>query len=1298
MNEKHFLFILILLFFGLNTYSQNQKADSLQTIFESKTTDSERLLVCKQLTSILAGIDSAKAEAFILKGIGLSEKLSDTEARMFFESQRARILLDRNLHDEAIDLCEQMLSKAEKENYRSVEGNCNEILGNIYLQQRNFIKAKYYLEKELAYHENNDHTEKIASALSALGIVHEQLGNLTEALIYLNKSLSITKDLGDQQATALNIRYLGAVYSTQGLFEKALQHYEKSLEIEKKINNQIGIASCLHEISTIYSHLGNYKKANLYCEKAIKIYRENDQIEKAILLTSHIGSNYIMTGSYDKAVTYLNDAVKQAKNTNNMHLVSGFYMNLAILFAEQGNFEKGIEYFTFSLDLVKETGNKSKILTILNNLGYTYQLMGNYEKALSFYKKCLNYNDSSQILTHAKTLSNIGHSYLKLLNNEDSAFIYLNRANGIYEKLGNDRKLRNNLEETGRWYTSQGQIPKALQFYYRALALAEESQDTLGIAHVYDDFASVHEVQNNWIEAIAYQHKALIKYESISYTSGIASTKIALANLFIKTADYMKALDYASQALISFQLLKDSCQFSDSFLFMGKAHLALNKTDSALYYLGKAVNQAEKCFSNNILAQSYLALGKIYHTNKESAKALNAYQQALEFANSSRDRKLIQEAAAYLFPIYQQKRDFRKAFETLNLYQSNKDSLFNADNTRNLVQKEMEYTYAKAEQEKALVRHKEEALEAQKLQRQTLFTYMFVGGFIAMLLIALAFYRNYRNKQKANVLLTKQKEELKELDHVKSRLFANISHELRTPITLISSPVKSLLNNGEVLSQATREKLELVNRNSQQLKGLVDDILDLSKLEANKIELYQEKVAVEPLLRKVFSNFDSLAKHLGIQYTIQLNPVANKWAMLDSAKVEKVLNNLLSNAIKHTPSGGKVTLNADQTDGKILLQVVDTGQGIAAADLPLIFDRFFQSKQPNAPIQGGTGIGLALAKELTHLMNGEIQVESELGSGSQFSVVIPYQATSEPHLQAEANQEDEEEVSLVHLDSSDMPESEKQFNVLIVEDNPDMQQFISGLLKHKYHVHLAGNGKDALYVLEQNKIDLVVSDVMMPEMDGYELLKRLKDSETLLHIPVIMLTALDSEDSKLNALTLGVDDYLTKPFSPQELLARVHNLLLRHEIRLEARQMEDQLILEATKNGELDGVTLHEKENEDNNLAVHQNDVEWLEQVAKAIRQELENTEYQMADLAEQFNISDRQLYRRIKKITGMPPKKYQQEIALLKARGLLEKGIYGNVTAICFSIGMSNVSRFSQLYEARFGKKPKEYFGAAVG
>jgi signal transduction histidine kinase/DNA-binding response OmpR family regulator len=1277
MKLKYLLTCLLCSCFYFASYGQNQ-LDSLKAVFESDTADTVRLIACKQLVKGYVNIDTILASHYIQEGLQLAASLQDKKSELLLSLQQVVLLKKGGLHNKAIAHLQPILAESELQGFSAITATCFTNLGIIYLGKADYAKALSYVIKALNIYKSLNDRGKTAKVLQITGVIYQTQLNHTEALSFYAKSLKIYEELGDKKGMSANLVNMGYAHSSQGNYAEALSLLGKSLKIYEELGDKKGMSANLVNMGVIHHKQNDYAKA-------LSFYRESRKIDEEL------------------------------GDKKGMSVTS---LNMGLIRHTQGDYAEALLLYEESLKIDEELGDKRRVSVILTNIGLIYCDQKKYPEAINTHKRALEIRKDLKINPHiANSLFNIGDSFLQQ-NQEDSAFHYLDQCFAICKETGLMKKLREYFQRVGDWYTRRGQLTKALDFHYDALEMSEAIKDTLGVANVYISIADVHRIQHNFTETLTYQEKALKKYQALAHLSRIAGTKNEMANVLIETGDYKQALTYSLQAFDGYQIIQDSCKFAISLLVIGKAYTSLQQPESALYRFEQAILFAKQCHNNTVLASIYIEVGKLYQGRKQADSAFQSYEKAFGYAEKSHNWETMKNVTKCLYPIYQQRGQFKKAFETLNLYLMNKDSLLNEGNTRRLVEKEMQYAYDKEQQVKILLQQKKEVQQEQILAEQRWLSYGFIGAFLAMIAIAIAIYRNYRNKQKANTLLEiqkteissknkvlnekqavivrknevlqQQKAELEELDHIKSRFFANISHELRTPLTLISSPLQRLLSQNQAeLQPTTIETLHLMERNTRQLKSLVNNILDLSKLEADAIELQEEPVKITHLLKRIFSNFDSFAQHLGIDYTVTISEeLAATWLLLDAAKVEKVLNNLLSNAIKHTPAGGKIELVIKKEANQLVLQVTDTGQGITQADLPQIFNRFFQSKQPDAPIQGGTGIGLALSKELTHLMGGNLAVTSQYGKGSTFTLTLAYQETEALNEIKTLDETDGEEISLVHLAISPVNSEEKQFKVLIVEDHPDMQRFVQSLLAQKYQTYLANNGKEALKVLEtESSIDLIISDVMMPEMDGYALLQHLKNSEKYRAIPVIMLTALDNEDNKLQALTIGVDDYLTKPFSPEELLARVHNLLIRHEVR----QQVHRDILEEDSN--------HSKEafapdiRADEGMAMRQTTEDWLNQVADVMQKELENSQFHLTDLADQFHLSERQFLRKMKKLTGLTPKKYQQEIALSHARNLLEKGAYQNISAISFSVGIKNVTRFNQLYEARFGKKPSEYF-----
>ncbi len=548
---------------------------------------------------------------------------------------------------------------------------------------------------------------------------------------------------------------------------------------------------------------------------------------------------------------------------------------------------------------------------------------------------------------------------------------------------------------------------------------------------------------------------------------------------------------------------------------------------------------------------------------------------------------------------------------------------------------------------------------------------------ISILICTIIFF--YLKLQKANNLNKNNADKLLHLDQLKTNFFANISHELKTPISLIHGPLSYLLeypknwNNEELNKQ-----LKIMQRNSQNLMNLVEEILDLSKIDQGAMELKEVSVGICNFLETICQTFESQLQSKQIEFILEWDEIdRDLFIQVDHSKLEKVVNNYLSNAIKYTPVGGTITLRLSSLDDELVIHVSDSGKGIHPMDLPYIFDRYYQSRYNLEQLEGGTGIGLSLVKEFADLMKGKAWAESELGVGSTFNFSFPKQVVLE-HLEE------------VHYPIAD-PDNQlmslgKDFTILVVEDTLDMRMFLRDLLsQHFSTIYCARNGAEGLEMLKKhgNSINLIVSDVMMPEVDGLSMLKEIKQHPEWFGIPVIMLTALSEETDRLKALTIGVDDYLTKPFSAAELLIRIQNLLYNYS--------QKQLWIESLDSQEVEELKL------ENNLL--QKDKEWIDQLYQIIAEAAEDG-IDVDKLASIMCLSPRQLTRRTKAFIGITPAKLIKEIKLDMARKLLESGEPYSIAEIAYKTGFETHANFSVVFKKRFGKSPSEYsrFGMRSG
>jgi signal transduction histidine kinase/DNA-binding response OmpR family regulator len=564
-----------------------------------------------------------------------------------------------------------------------------------------------------------------------------------------------------------------------------------------------------------------------------------------------------------------------------------------------------------------------------------------------------------------------------------------------------------------------------------------------------------------------------------------------------------------------------------------------------------------------------------------------------------------------------------------------------------------------------------------------------------------------------NQLQNEQREalRLKELDAFKSRLYTNITHEFRTPLTVILGMAEEL----EVGSQEQgriAKTLGLVKRNGQNLLRLVNQLLDLSKLEDKSFKLRLQFGDIVPFLRYVTESFQSYAnsQNLSLRFVSTMEKLEMDF---DPEQVQQVLTNLIGNAIKFTPSGGEISVGMrdeglgmrgqgsgmrDEGSGmnprrsssliphpsSLIISVSDTGIGISAAELPHIFDRFYQVDGSTTQAGEGTGIGLAHTLELVKLMQGKIEVESELGKGTKFTIQLPVvhlpgtQPLTSPQPPDPLKREPKPLISaeLGRVDiSSDSTVSGSPFrgsggshegnNLLVIEDNADVVVYLKSILSEKYHVSVAYNGRIGIEMALENVPDLIVSDVMMPEKDGYQVLDTLKNDQLTSHIPIILLTAKADAASKVAGLKRGADAYLSKPFDKKELLATLEMMLenRRRMVAFFASQM-------AVPS---EGIAIEDA---------------FIQKVRKIVAENFADENFALPQLCDQLNMSRSQLFRKMKALTDTSPSDFIRDFRMQQARTLLESRQF-SVKEVAYKVGFKDISHFSKSFQEAFGVSP---------
>ncbi|MEE9463237.1 MAG: response regulator [Bacteroidales bacterium] len=534
--------------------------------------------------------------------------------------------------------------------------------------------------------------------------------------------------------------------------------------------------------------------------------------------------------------------------------------------------------------------------------------------------------------------------------------------------------------------------------------------------------------------------------------------------------------------------------------------------------------------------------------------------------------------------------------------------------------------------------------------------------------------------------------QIMEMDQMKTRFFSNVSHEFRTPLTLIIGPLEDILSKEE-LTEKNRVAMERMHRNAIRLLGLINQLLDLSKLDAGSMKLKMSESDIMRFSRLIISSFQPLADRKNIQYNINI-PEKEYITYFDQDKIEKILTNLLSNAFKYTPEEGEVNCQVKiESRGRnkgqdfMNIRISDSGPGIPIEMVDKIFDRFYQVEGSWQHSSGGTGIGLSLTRKLVGLQHGQIKVESAEGKGSTFTIVIPL---GKEHLDKHEflirEKEDIEDAGIVNVviasgayenrqtEEDDIEEKDGKPRILVVEDSEDVRAHLLDNLEDQFKMQEAEDGEEGLSLATDTIPDIIITDLMMPRMDGVELCKKLKTDERTSHIPVIMLTAKATVESRIEGLETGADAYMTKPFNMQELQTRLKSLIEQRKILRERFSKETDL-------GPSD-------------IAVTSVDEKFLNKAIQIIEDNLGDCDFDVTAMTGEIGMSRMQLFRKLKALTNQTPSEFIRTIRLKRGAQLLKKN-FGNVAEITYEVGFNNLSYFAKCFRELYGVSPSEYIKA---
>ena len=683
-------------------------------------------------------------------------------------------------------------------------------------------------------------------------------------------------------------------------------------------------------------------------------------------------------------------------------------------------------------------------------------------------------------------------------------------------------------------------------------------------------------------------------------------------------------------------------------------------------YLLKALSLKQKNnASTGSICHTYLDLSELYNYLGEYQQSMDCAQKVIDLTENTNDDYYRQYGFFYLAETQREAGLLNEAYDNLLTFSDLKDSFLDATKSQQLMELQIAYEAEKKD-------NKIQSLEqATALERTQKYFYLTLGGIILILGVSV-FFIQWVKHQKSKEMLEKEKE----IDTLKSNFFSNISHEFKTPLTLLLGPITTRLEAAK--NEKERDELLLMQRNTLRLQRLINDLLDLSKSEAGQLELKTTPTAIDQLIKDLFNSFKPLANERNIRFSTEIDDrIVTKLVLTDKDKLETILINLLSNAFKYTPDFGAISIKVRLTPTHFFaIEVCDTGEGISKDQLNKIFDRFYQADLSSTHNKQGTGIGLSFSKELASLMGGDIAVKSTHKEGACFTVSLPlkeatasdYISETEPQLTHSLHLQE----ALLALTPQEQPEeaSSQKPLLLLVEDHADVRKYIHSILNSEYTIIHAENGKTGQEKAFETIPDLIVSDVMMPVMNGFDLCQSLKSDIRTSHIPFVLLTAKSSAESRIQGLETQADCYLEKPFNPKELQLQIRNLTALHH-NLKAKYQKANLLIPA-------GVNLNSAENR------------FIEKLTKIMEEQYANSDFNVQEFSREIGLSRSQLHRKLIAITGESPSQFIRSYRLKIAEKMLIAKT-GTVSEIAYNVGFNSVSYFNRCFSEKFGKKPSD-------
>lgn len=1036
---------------------------------------------------------------------------------------------------------------------------------------------------------------------------------------YSMKALQLAGRIRDKEKLAEAYDAAAYSYIIKGNLIKAREYYYKCYVIGSENNFSKRIAWGSYNLAKISLSENKLDEALNYAKKSREAFKKLGDIGWIL------SSDWLLIKSRrNHKNVYVDSAICDYKHaadlTANPNVILDYYLNLIYLYGQKENRSQSMFYAMKALDIAEEIKNEKAILSTYYQIGdYLRDYQHNYDVALLYYQKMLDISKKNKL----------------------------------------EQETSSVLNDIGITYKLMGKNSTALTLFNESLEVAKKINHRHSIANAYKNIGEISYLEKNYKDALKYYIKC--------YNTG---------------CDVCPGIAF-HQVLID----------------IGKVHLTGKDFQNALKYFNKSLALADSSNAGYEKAVSFSALGDYNLQVHNNSLAIKYYLDALKTATTVNSLPLRKEITSKLSEAYKLQNKFAAAFEYLNLSNILADSLNKLSEAENLSRLETKFEFQNVKMQKDLELKESQIHANAEIDKQTQLKYFFIIGFAVMTGLGFVIYRGYSRKKKDNLILEHQKKQLEEMsqkiheaDQKRLKFFTNISHELRTPLTLILGPTEKLIKESTGNGSAA-PMLDIIHRNTLQLHNLINQLLDIRKLDTGNVKLKAAPNNIVHYCKGIYSIFAHLSSEQNISYYFN-STQENISAWFDPDIIGKTLNNLLSNAFKYTLSGGKIILSVSgyaengNDISNVIISVSDNGKGIPEDQMQYVFDRYYQVENSNTGFNNGTGIGLAYTKELIELHHGEINVESKIGEGTTFVIKLPvceydYNETEKSDVVIDVNEIPIDEVGnkflteMISNEDEDLVEPQEDGSLderevmLIVEDNTDLRTFIKSIFEKDYAIHEAGDGITGYKKAADIIPDVIISDIMMPGMNGLELCAKLKNNLHTNHIPVLILTAKAGEENEIEGLKKGADDYLTKPFNSEILEMRIKRLITSRDRLREFFAKE---------------FLLNPKE-----IKLPSREDEFLKNAVKVVEDNITNPDLNVEMLMNELGVSRTQLFRKLKAITNYSANQFIRNIKLKRAAQLLQQKSL-NIAEVVYMSGFNSPSYFASCFKEVYGCLPKEY------